>query len=66
MSEWRYECPQCLGKFHEWIMDHDDKDKCPFCGLIMFSYDADSELNKKIARIREHYDNIRRAQRAVI
>ena len=34
MSEWRYECPRCKGKYREWDKNGDTW-KCPFCALEM-------------------------------
>lgn len=41
MSEWRYECPKCHGKFHSWNVvkvEGGTEKECPFCGLTMGQY----------------------------
>jgi len=47
MSEWRYECPNCGGKFYEWAPKKGTMGwACPFCGIDMFSHDPNKEIKK--------------------
>lgn len=38
MSEWRYECSRCYGKFREWNRT-DGEVRCPWCSLKMGEFD---------------------------
>lgn len=43
MSEWRYECPRCGGKYREWNKRGDEW-TCPFCSLPMGRWNPDGRL----------------------